>query len=449
MRFEETTFDHAAAGFVLTGKHTSIPCARCHTPKNIKDADVQKILSAFPHRTFLGLASTCVSCHQDRHRGTLGTQCQSCHSTQAWLPVTTFDHTTTRFALTGQHASVACARCHTELISRKKDQPLVFSTKPFDDCKPCHTSPHRQRLTALKCQSCHSTVGWMTALSQPFDHTRTAFPLVGKHATVSCQQCHSLAGHAPFAQAFLLPHETCMSCHRDYHRGQFAKTSANDCTRCHTERVFKPSTFTFEHHKRTRFPLTGAHGAVPCSQCHQGRNGVEAEFQFASLKCEACHQDQHRGQFASVMTELSCAMCHSTLEWNIQAFNHAQTRFPLVGKHTAVPCVQCHKERLVGGVKVMQYQGIPGDCQACHPDVHADQFAKEGRTACSACHTPNDWHTLIFQHDTQSAFPLTGAHKTTDCRGCHREERLSGRVVVRYKPLSTKCESCHQQEKGT
>jgi nitrate/TMAO reductase-like tetraheme cytochrome c subunit len=37
------------------------------------------------------------------------------------------------------------------------------------------------------CQRCHQTDQWkMTA----FDHSRTTFPLEGKHAGVACAKCH-------------------------------------------------------------------------------------------------------------------------------------------------------------------------------------------------------------------------------------------------------------------
>ena len=56
--FDQAHFDHAAVtGFPLTGKHAlgTSQCAACH-----------KV------RSFLTLSSTCVSCHADVHKGSLG-----------------------------------------------------------------------------------------------------------------------------------------------------------------------------------------------------------------------------------------------------------------------------------------------------------------------------------------------------------------------------------------
>jgi hypothetical protein len=53
----------------------------------------------------------------------------------------------------------------------------------------------------------------------------------------------------------------------------------------------------------------------------------------------------------------------------------------------------------------------------------------------------------VFNHDVQSSFPLTGAHKGAPCRSCHKEERSGGQTIVRFKPLPSQCESCHQRAK--
>jgi hypothetical protein len=52
---------------------------------------------------------------------------------------------------------------------------------------------------------------------------------------------------------------------------------------------------------------------------------------------------------------------------------------------------------------------------------------------------------LVFDHEKQSTFALTGAHKRVECRQCHREERRGERTFIRFKPMSAKCESCHAQ----
>lgn len=60
------------------------------------------------------------------------------------------------------------------------------------------------------------------------------------------------------------------------------------------------------------------------------------------------------------------------------------------------------------------------------------------RMDCSACHTSNGWEVGVqagksgFDHD-RTGFPLRGAHKQSDCSGCHN---------AAGKP-ATVCEGCH------
>lgn len=521
-KFDEAQFDHTKTGFPLAGKHGSLKCEQCHDDKFIKINTVQKILSGYPHKTYWGLNPRCISCHTDRHKGKTGAECQSCHGTNAWSPATTFDHEKTKYALVGKHKSIECAKCHEEVRKKAPTDPILFTTKTFADCTPCHTnphgakfsdktcrschtsegwrvvgafnhsatrfpltgkhttvacekchiaraikkgqtidfrtkefgdctpchlSPHRTAFPDKQCKSCHSTSSWASLSLVPFDHSLTKFKLAGKHVTVQCEKCHIPLKNSTFVRRFFLPYGRCTDCHADYHEGQFAKKYANDCANCHTEQTFKPSTFTFARHAEAKFTLTGAHAAVPCSDCHKKAGQTKAVFQFENTRCEACHRDKHNGEFSKFMKELSCTRCHSTRDWKLVSFDHVSTQFPLVGKHLMVRCAECHKEKVAGEVRYFQYRGLSVECQSCHSDVHVGQFMQGGETKCALCHSPNGWRTLLFNHEARSAFQLTGAHKNVSCRNCHKEERVGTKTFVRYKPLSLKCESCHPEGK--
>ncbi len=520
-RFDEKNFDHSKTGFVLTGAHQSLRCEQCHAGKNIVSGDIKKILAAHPHKTYQGLSPQCVSCHADRHKGTVGVQCQTCHGTKSWSPPVAFDHKNTKFTLIGKHQQVPCAQCHLAMAVKSSTEPVLFTTKSFEDCTPCHASPHGRKFTDQTCRSCHTPAGWSIVVS--FDHSTTRFPLIGEHARVACEKCHtqmnnkrdkvvsfatlsftdctpchksphnarfntrecrschtatdwaSLLGrfdhtltnyrlegkhelvkceqcHKPslgtqFSARFLIPSRHCTDCHEDYHNGQFKVKYANNCAECHTVKGFAPSTFSIESHQSSLFTLTGAHIATPCNACHKKEEGKAQIFVFANFRCESCHEDFHKGQFRTEMAEHSCAQCHSTTGWSMTIFDHSKTKFPLVGKHKSVKCSDCHKETVVHGVKQVQYVGLPTRCESCHKDVHFDQFADRGRTECASCHSPAGWHALLFDHETQSTFHLTGAHKNVACGGCHKEERVGSVSFVRYKPLDSRCESCHAQTK--
>ena len=438
VNLDRATFNHSTTGFTLTGKHGALSCEKCHQSSNIKDEDVLALTRKTGRKTMLGLQSSCQSCHSEPHKGTLGTKCESCHATTTWIPASLFDHKSTAFALTGKHTSVGCTKCHPS--SQPQSRVFKSAGTTFADCSPCHASPHSKGFSEKACSSCHSTEGWFVVATTNFNHDRTGFPLRGKHTLVQCKQCHTSASRKTGAG----PRTRCIDCHVDYHKNEFAVKYKNDCSVCHTPETFKSSTFTLAMHNESGFDLTGAHSATPCISCHGSTTGQKV-FHFKSQACVSCHKDRHGGQFNSKMGKESCAHCHTTSSWKIPGFNHAASGFALVGKHVTITCADCHKPMGRGANAVVQYTGISSQCESCHSDPHAGQFPKGGLTSCSSCHIPEGWAKLSFDHNTQSAFRLTGAHSQVTCAGCHHKEEILGRSVIRFKPLPTKCETCHTE----
>jgi hypothetical protein len=438
--FDRTRFDHSKTGFSLTGKHATKACDDCHTARFIKNPDV----ATMHRKTSLGLSAACVACHEDRHKGALGTDCNTCHTTTAFKPASNFDHARTKFALVGKHRDVACNKCHTERNTGAQSATAILGTKTFADCTPCHQSPHNAKFAAQSCSSCHTPNDWKDVRGQKFNHDLTDFRLRGKHALVKCQQCHKPDSRISGGRALKMPHSRCTDCHADHHQGEFTARYGKDCARCHTVDGYTPSTFTLDQHASSRFPLKGSHAAVPCARCHAQSSGERSLFRFASLKCESCHKDPHNGQFRKIMGDAGCVKCHSTDEWKSTTFDHAQTAFSLAGKHATISCSSCHQPQGKNGV--VQYKGLASSCDKCHAEPHARQFATNGSTNCTLCHSAEGWKLLLFDHTKQSAFALTGAHLKVACQSCHKEEKREGQAVVRFKPLSSRCESCHGQK---
>jgi hypothetical protein len=441
--FDKGTFDHTMTGFERTGKHATIRCEDCHARKNFKSPEVLTMVARANRATYLGLNSACISCHNDRHRGTVGVECQSCHTSSAWSPASRFDHTKTEFRLAGKHASVQCSKCHKRSSQSDKDRLFNLATEDYQDCTPCHSSPHNQKFAQQSCASCHSPQDWRVMWRQQFDHNLTSFKLVGRHAMLLCQQCHKGATKTSFANAFKIAHAQCVDCHADYHRGEFSKKYGNDCQKCHTQWTFQQSTFPLTAHNETRFPLTGAHAATLCAKCHAATQDGRWSFHFLGLQCETCHKDNHGGQFGSSTNGGGCDRCHTTEDWHVRRFDHSKTRFTLDGKHAVTQCQDCHKRTRSSGTEVVQYRGLNTECESCHREVHAGQFAVNGASQCQSCHTPQKWTLLVFDHNVQSTFRLTGAHKKVPCRECHHEEKQGGATFVRFKPVPSKCETCH------
>ena len=134
---------------------------------------------------------------------------------------------------------------------------------------------------------------------------------------------------------------------------------------------------------------------------------------------------------------VDCSDCHSTADWKTMRrdakFDHARdTRFPLTGKHIAVPCARCHLD-----FRFDEPKATPGQCAACHVDVHRGNLAGE----CSRCHTTSSFRDVqgVALHQ-RTRFPLTGAHLQVPCESCHKTDRGGA-----YTAVARECVACHKQ----
>jgi hypothetical protein len=411
-------FDHLKfTGFALTGMHATLECTACHIGGKFK-----------------GTPADCYSCHVKDYNGTtnpnhkqagLPTDCSLCHTTASWAGAS-FDHSRfTKFPLTGAHVTVPCSQCHIN---------GQFAGTPTD-CASCHIKDyngtanpnHKQAGFPTDCSLCHTTASWAGA---SFDHNRfTKFPLTGAHVNVACSQCHI---NGQFAGT---PTD-CASCHiKDYN----GTTNPNhkqagfptDCSICHSTASWAGA--SFDHSRFTKFPLTGAHVTVPCSQCH-----INGQFAGTPTDCYSCHVKDFNGTTNPNHVQAGfphdCSICHSTASWAGALFDHSKTPFPLTGAHVNVACSQCH----VNG----QFAGTPTDCYSCHvknfngttnPNHVQAGFPHD----CSVCHNTSSWAGAVFDH-SKTPFPLTGAHVSVACNSCHIGGVFAG--------TPTDCYSCHKAD---
>jgi hypothetical protein len=338
---------HAASGFELVAPHADVACDRCHAPG-------EPFAARYPGRR----ADGCVACHRSPHGGQFGAReegCALCHGASFAVSSTTAANH--QPPLTGAHVAAECSGCHR---APHAAAPVRFVATPAA-CPDCHADPHGGQFVAVgeTCNECHDTTAFVPSR---FDFAARHPPLDGSHARVGCAECHK----PPFAGApirWSTTPTTCAKCHADPHAGQFSRRR-DDCSSCHGEERFAPSTITASRHQP---PLAGAHRAVACVQCHEVDARKVARFAGTPRDCKSCHADPHAGQLTRAGND--CSRCHLSEErWLPVTFDHQRdARFALDGVHARLDCTKCHaRVALPDGREVVHYAPLGVECRDCH-----------------------------------------------------------------------------------
>jgi len=139
------------------------------------------------------------------------------------------------------------------------------------------------------------------------------------------------------------------------------------------------------------------------------------------------------------------------------AARHAQTEFPLVGRHVAVECGKCHKPLVVNGAPLVLAASHSGGaatvprqfhfpslaCGTCHADPH------QTKLACDTCHTPEQWKAVrAYQHPPEAKARVEGAHQKLACIECHKPSAAAdaggaAQAAPRFGGTPTQCLGCH------
>jgi len=446
-------FDHKQTGYLLVDKHAGVSCEKCHRPAAMTPALRKLIQYKDQTKSYMGLSEDCSPCHEDVHKGTLGgpSECTRCHNIIDWKQAKQFDHSKTRYPLTGAHAQVACEKCH---FAPGPGQPVQYSNMKFQNCIDCHADPHHGSLQGT-CESCHNTSSWksVTMSQDQFDHSKTKYPLVGVHMKVGCTDCHP-KGDFKKPLEFAL----CINCHTpDPHKGQFlARTSKGECAECHNLDGWKPSLFGVKEHATSKYPLEGKHAAVACDKCHLPA-GKDTLYKVKFDECKVCHEDAHDKQFTANYKD-HCEDCHTVKDFHRSTYTiakHQKSRFVLTGAHPSVACGDCHKIGLAGRKdKILPFHFDDRTCTACHEDVHKGEF-KERMAArrangtplgCEACHNDRTWIEVTGFDHSKTKFPLNGGHRTVACGDCHKVP--VGSHEIQFKGTPKECEACHMDIHG-
>lgn len=369
--------DHAKTSFALLGQHQKTECVSCHK---------QPAMRVKPK------SDTCASCHVDVHRGSFKQDCKSCHNETSWGKAP-FDHTQTRFTLTGKHEPLECEACHKN-VAAPASVPAARRVADFrgltTTCVSCHTDVHQAQL-GTTCETCHTAATFKVAT---FTHKTEAAFFGGLHAPLTCEKCH--VASAPVATRTGLPAvlnvryrdlpTTCASCHEDVHLGQ----EAAPCETCHTISQPKFAVPGFLH-ARTTYPLTGKHQTTACALCHKQETGLfpkgpgtAVRFVGLGRECLSCHQDVHLGQLNT-----ACETCHTTTGFAIERYRHKDPALSslFVGRHATAGCKDCHKPATAnfpaGRGTAVRFK-VDNTCVSCHTDVHRGALGPD----CANCHRP-------------------------------------------------------------
>ncbi len=424
-------FNHDKTGFPLAGAHKTVDCKLCHKVETTNG----KTFQHFANVPF----KNCNACHVDPHKGKFGVDCKSCHTVESFHKIkasSTFNHSITGFELEGKHKVIDCKKCHDNRAGTT-DAYKEFSSVRDISCLTCHKDSHENKF-GNDCSSCHSQ--WNFSVKDKlndFDHKLTGYELSGKHEAVDCRKCHK--------ETFMtapLPHDACKKCHEDFHKGEFKDTPYTDCASCHTTTGFDLSSFDWEQHEKSAFPLKGAHLATPCISCHK----TDDQWKFRNIgnTCVSCHDNIHEGFISEKYIPANdCAACHNQDVWTSLTFDHNTTGFALEGKHLGISCRSCHFEENEKGEIIQKFIALDKNCMACHDNVHGQQFEENGITDCKRCHGFNTWDNSQFNHDN-TRFKLEGAHLKVACEACHPNEISGGQTIVKYKTGKLLCIDCHQ-----
>ncbi len=369
-----------------------------------------------------------------------GMDCSDCHTSADWKrlrPDPRFDHArATRFALTGSHATVTCARCHLDL---RFDEPKV----ELSQCASCHVDVHRGNL-GQDCTRCHNTSEFRDVEALTL-HQRTAFPLTGAHLNTPCESCHKTERAGVFAA---VPRD-CIACHQTA-LSQAASSGVDhtgfprDCTQCHVTLTWSGGT-QFDHVSASQgYVLEGAHSIQRCASCHT-TPGFGLRFApppTSNQDCVACHQSDYTRVHGGQGYPTTCVDCHNASSWDAD-FNHAAVAggFALQGAHQSRSCIACHQQP----GNALRWSPPPSgnaDCVACHlADWQREHAVDLFPQTCTSCHTQNNWSST-FNHDA-TEFPInSGAHRGqwTNCATCHT-------TPGDYKVFT--CLSCHVHNRTT
>lgn len=434
---------HVASGGALAKPSTHIPTgAQCDTCHNTFTAFSPATMN-HAGTTAPSAAGNCATCHGGSyvsvnarakpatHIATTA-QCDSCHTSSAWLP-TTFAHTGV--------AAGSCATCHNGTGARGKAASHLPTTAA---CDSCHTnfasfSPAAMNHTgtAGTCLTCHTgTYLSINAQIKPATHIST---------TAQCDACHTSTtswAATSFNHANVTPAVAgrCSTCHNGTAaRGKTPThvVTTAQCDTCHNSTV-SWATATFVH---------DATVIGRCSTCHNSTIAIGKPTNHipTTAQCSTCHNsytafrpaEMNHAATAGPAAVANCSTCHSGAYLAVNALTKPANHIPTTGQ-----CDSCHKAGYVNWSPVTMNHTGQTSCSTCHGGAYvADNAQTKPAThiattaQCSTCHnSTTTWATGTFNHAGVAA---------GSCANCHNGTNALGKPT-NHIPTSATCDTCHK-----
>lgn len=437
------TFDHNKTGFILEGAHRVLRCDSCHFQGQFK-----------------GTPKDCVQCHRNggvapgktsSHVPTGSTACDACHRTASWNQGT-FRHLATQGVMQG-----ACTTCHNGnfVSANARTKPAVHPVTSAQ-CDSCHTTSawlpagytHANAVPG-QCATCHNGI---RATGKPADHIPT---------TASCDACHFAGTtFSTIAYSLDIVHQrmtgpmaagNCSTCHNGAYIARGAQTkpathipTTAQCDTCHRS-TSSWATAAFDH--STAVPPA----AGRCSACHNSSIalGKPTSHIPTSAQCDTCHSGftsfrpgrMDHATTTGPIAQGNCATCHNGGYVSVNALTKPTTHIP-----TTVQCDTCHKGGYVNWAPAtMDHTGLAGKCITCHSGGFLSQNAQTKPAThipttaqCDTCHnSTTSWATGVFNH--AAASPAVAGR----CSTCHNGTTALGKSTT-HIPTAAQCDSCHR-----
>lgn len=176
-----------------------------------------------------------------------------------------------------------------------------------------------------------------------------------------------------------------------------------------------------------------------CLDCHteiqnliENDRGYHSDQEVTAKKCYECHNEHHGRDFEIV-------------RFDKDNFDHGKTGYKLVDSHSKIDCNECHKPEFITDPELRErensFLGLNRKCTTCHEDYHLGTLGKE----CLSCHNYQKFRPAPKFNHEETKFVLTGKHKDTECKGCHKIGSREGREFQEFAGIEfSSCESCHR-----